>query len=100
MPFTSNRPLALAALLCLPLSACNSYSHLAHSDKISPAAGDAVHAATVMQTVDPWPDYVLDTEVPMDGELAVKRAEAYKRGETKPLQGERSQGSSSSTPSQ
>jgi hypothetical protein len=78
-----------ALALALVLGACNQHSHLGHSDKISPAAGDAVHAATVMQTVDPWPDNVLDTDLTMDGELAVKRANDYKAGNTKPLEGQR-----------
>ena len=75
--------------LALALGGCNQFSHLGHSDRISPAAGDAVHAATVMQTVDPWPDNVMDTDIPMDGELAVKRANDYKAGATKPLDGQR-----------
>ena len=85
-----------AALLCLVIAGC-SHSNLTHSDKVSPTAGDAVHAAALMQTVDPWPDYVLDTDIDMDGELAVKRVNDYKKGETKPLDGERSTGGSSNT---
>ncbi len=84
------------AALCLLFAGCTQ-SNLEHSDKISAASGDAVRAATVMQTVDPWPEYVLDTDVSMDGELAVKRANDYKKGETKPLQGERSSGGSSTS---
>jgi hypothetical protein len=83
-------------LICL-LSAGCSQSNLTHSDKISPASGDAVRAAALLQTVDPWPDYVLDTDVSMDGELAVKRVNDYKKGETKPLEGERSTGGSSNS---
>lgn len=85
-----------ATVLCLLFAGC-SQSNLSHSDKISAASGDAVRAATVLQTVDPWPDYVLDTDITMDGELAVKRANDYKKGETKPLQGERSSGGSSTS---
>ena len=99
MKLSPNKPSALyrsvgATLLCLLFAGC-SQSNLSHSDKISASSGDAVRAATVLQTVDPWPDYVLDTEVSMDGELAVKRANDYKKGQTKPLQGERSSGGSS-----
>ena len=86
-----------ATLLCLLMTGCG-YSNLTHSDKISPGAGDAVRAAALLQTVDPWPENVLDTEIDMNGELAVKRAEDYKQGKTKPLQGERSTGGSSYTP--
>lgn len=85
-----------ASLFCLLLAGCTQ-SNLSHSDKISPTSGDAVRAATVLQTVDPWPDYVLDTDIAMDGELAVKRANDYKKGKTKPLQGERSTGGSSTS---
>ena len=85
-----------ATALCLLFAGCTQ-SNLEHSDKISAASGDAVRAATVLQTVDPWPEYVLDTDTDMDGELAVKRANDYKTGKTKPLQGERSSGGSSSS---
>ena len=85
-----------ATALCALIAGCGQ-THLSHSDKISAASGDAVRAAAVMQTVDPWPEYVLDTEVDMDGELAVKRAKDYKIGRTKPLQGERSSGGSSTS---
>ena len=81
-------------VICLLFAGC-SHSNLSHSDKISPAAGDAVRAATVLQTVDPWPENVLDTDIDMDGELAVKRANDYKKGQTKPIEGERSTGGSS-----
>ena len=66
------------ALICLLFAGC-SQSNLTHSDKISPTAGDAVRGAALLQTVDPWPDYVLDTDVDMDGELAVKRVNDYKK---------------------
>ena len=82
--------------LCLLFAGC-SQSNIERTDKISDASGDAVRAATVMQTVDPWPEYVLDTDIDMDGELAVKRANDYKIGKTKPLQGERSSGGSSTS---
>lgn len=85
-----------ATALCLAIAGC-SQSNISHSDKISATSGDAVRAATVMQTVDPWPEYVLDTDIDMDGELAVKRANDYKAGNTKPLQGERSSGGSSTS---
>ena len=83
-------------LLSVLFAGC-SQSNLSHSDKISPTSGDAVHAAALLQTVDPWPEYVLDTDVQMDGELAVKRANDYKLGQTKPLSGERSTGGSTAS---
>jgi hypothetical protein len=100
-PFTSKSAMLKAALglaACLVVTGCNSYSHMTRSDKISPAAGDAVYAARTMQTVDPWPEYVLDTEITMDGELAQKRATDYKAGNTKPLEGQRSSGGSTAQP--
>jgi hypothetical protein len=100
-PFTSKSAMLKAALglaACLVVTGCNSYSHMTRSDKISPAAGDAVYAARTMQTVDPWPEYVLDTEITMDGELAHKRATDYKAGNTKPLEGQRSSGGSTAQP--
>lgn len=90
-PFTSNARVAvrmvLAASVCLMLTGCNSYSHMTREDKISPAAGDSLRAAMAMQTVDPWPQYVLDKDLVMDGELAQKRVSDYKAGNTKPLDG-------------
>ncbi len=101
-PSTSNRSNAvrswLAAGLCLLLAGCNSYSHMTREDKVSPAAGDAVRAAMAMQTVDPWPEYVLDKDLVMDGELAQKRLSDYKAGNTKPLDGARSAGGSTAMP--
>lgn len=92
-------PLTGVALAgCVLLAGCNSHSHITRSDKISPAAGDAVHAATVMQSVDPWPEYVLDTDIKMDGELAHKRARDYKAGKTKPLDAARAAGGSTAQP--
>ena len=99
---STNKPamvrMGLPLAVCLLLAGCNSYSHITRSDTISPAAGDAVHAAKLMQTVDPWPEYVLDTDIAMDGELAHKRATDYKAGNTKPLQAERSAGGSTAQP--
>ena len=86
----------MLAIAGLTLSGCGQ-THLNHSDKISPAAGDAVHSAMLLQTVDPWPDNVLDTDIETDGELAVKRATDYRKGETKPIGGERSTGGQSSS---
>lgn len=89
---------ALAAGLLLGLAGCNSYSHLTRDDTISPSAGDAVKAAMTIQAVDPWPDYVLDTDVAMDGELAAKRVADYKAGKTKALDGQRSTGGNTAQP--
>ena len=75
-----------AAGICLLLAGCNSYSHMTRADSITPSAGDAVKAAMAIQTVDPWPDYVLDTDTTMDGDLALKRVGDYKAGKTKPLE--------------
>ena len=101
-PFTSNVRgvirTGLAAGVCLLLAGCNSYSHMTREDKISPAAGDAVRAAMAMQAVDPWPEYVLDTDLVMDGELAEKRIGDYKAGNTKQLDGARSAGGSTAMP--
>jgi hypothetical protein len=88
--FTSNfacfKHTAASAGLCLLLAGCNSYSHMTRDDTITPSAGDAVKAAMAIQTVDPWPDYVLDTDTTMDGELALKRVGDYKAGKTKALE--------------
>ena len=89
-PFTSKAAglagKAAAAGICLLLAGCNSYSYMTRDDKISPAAGDAVKSAMTIQAVDPWPDYVLDTDTTMDGDLALKRVGDYKAGKTKELE--------------
>ena len=88
-PFTSDidrmKRIASMAGCCLLLAGCSSYSHVTRDDKISPAAGDSVKAAMAIQTVDPWPDYVMDTDTTMDGDLALKRVGDYKAGKTKAL---------------
>lgn len=89
---------ALAAGMCLVLAGCNSYSHVTRQDTISPTAGDAVHGAKLMQTVDPWPEYVLDTDIAMDDEVALKRANDCKAGKTKELDGARAAGGNTAQP--
>lgn len=63
-------PLALAAL-CAALAGCTeTYQRL---DGVTPGAGDAIAANTVMQMVDPWQYGVQNTnlEVPADRAAAV-----------------------------
>lgn len=93
---SSKIQLTLLGVAGLALAGCGQ-THTNHSDGISPAAGDAVRGAMLLQTVDPWPDYVLDTDIVTDGELAAKRATDYRKGETKPIEGERSTGGSSAS---
>ncbi len=80
------------------LRAATSTAIMNATDKISPPPVMRYVPQLSMQTVDPWPEYVLDTDLDMDGELAVKRANDYKAGNTKPLEGQRSSGGSIQPP--
>lgn len=44
---------------------------------VSPTAGNAQAANTVIQTAGPWPAYGYDTSVPGDGERMVKAYRSY-----------------------
>ena len=58
---------AMLALTCCGLSGCMNDT-IQRMDGLTPAAGDAIAANTVMQMVDPWQYGVQDTdlEVPAD----------------------------------
>jgi hypothetical protein len=73
---TMLRFLLLLAVLCAGLAGCSeTYQRL---DGVTPMAGDAVAANTVMQMVDPWQYGVQDTdlEVPADRGQAAQAADA------------------------
>lgn len=51
--------------LILSLGACNQYT--TRRDNISPAFGEAPATVSALQTIDPWPVYVENTRIEVDG---------------------------------
>jgi hypothetical protein len=48
---------------------------------VSPTAGNAQAANTVMQTAGPWPSYAYDTNVPGNGERTVRAVKRFESRE-------------------
>jgi hypothetical protein len=62
------------------LAACTSdqtHEYLAHTDRVTKGAGDAVAANKVMHTIDPWPRHSHKTQIDMDGKRAGLAAKRY-----------------------
>lgn len=77
----TNRKLFLVGVAFLPfLAGCTEHTALRY-DGVSPAAGDAIAANTVMQMVDPWPAGVEQTDlnIPADHDQ-YRKAEAVEEG--------------------
>ena len=61
------------------LAACTSdqsHEYLAHTDRVTKGAGDAVASNRAVHTIDPWSRHSHKTQIDMDGKragLAVKR---------------------------
>jgi hypothetical protein len=74
---------AAGLLLCCAgtlLAACTSdqsHEYLAHSDKITRGAGDAVASNRAVQTIDPWSRPSHNTKIDMDGKRAALAARRY-----------------------
>jgi hypothetical protein len=67
--------MTLLPVACLALSSCNQY--LERKESVTMSAGDAVAANEAVQTIDPWPRYSQDTNIPMDGVKAVFAVRKY-----------------------
>lgn len=80
---------------CLALAACD--DNLPRRDSITMNVGDAVASTIAAQTIDPWPRYSRNNNIPMDGAKAQRAIQKYKGldGNGKPIAGADS-GSSSS----
>lgn len=80
---TELRAFAAALLISavVGLAACTSdqtHEYLAHSDRVTSGAGDAVAANKAIHTIDPWPPYSQKTQIETDGKragVAMKRYE-------------------------
>jgi hypothetical protein len=84
-PFSTPPRLKAAAaglLLCAGtlLAACTSdqsHEYLAHSDRITRGAGDAVASNRAVHTIDPWSRPSHNTRIDMDGKRAGLAARRY-----------------------
>ncbi|MEJ1159512.1 hypothetical protein [Prosthecomicrobium sp. N25] len=74
------KTLAAIAAVGLLLAGCSSDNYLDNRDTVTLQFGDAVAANKVAQTIDPWPPYVNDTRLPVNGQRAVASVERYKKG--------------------
>lgn len=88
------RSVLISGLAALPLAGCYGlYGHdemeryAQRADVITMSAGDAkeVNARTHMLT--PWPSYVGDRRIPMDGPRAVRAVECYRQGSSRAATG-------------
>jgi hypothetical protein len=73
---------AAGLLLCAGtlLAACTSdqsHEYLAHSDKITRGAGDAVASNRAVHTIDPWSRPSHNAKIDMDGKRAALAARRY-----------------------
>src|SRR5262245_60080217 len=95
MPFTSiltARATMTAMLLAagVALGACTSdqrHEYLAHTDRVTSGAGDAVAANKVAHTIDPWPPHSAKTQIDMDGKRAGVATKRYETNTTLPPKG-------------
>ena len=71
---------AVMGLSAIALGGCNSDDYTMRSLLISPGAGNAQAANTVMQTVTPWPRYSGDTNIPGNGAQAARAIKEYENG--------------------
>ncbi len=60
--------------------------YLNHHDTVALRAGDAQNWNKVAQTTDPWPPYVKNTDINVDGQRAALGVRRYSTGTT-PLRG-------------
>lgn len=69
----------VGCLFATTLSGCVDY--LKHSDTVTISAGDAQAWNKTIHTVDPWPPYVMDTQIPGDGRRTARVIRRYTNGE-------------------
>lgn len=79
-PFADPSRLAAVAALLAALGGCANDPGLENTDAITPQLGDAVAANKVAQTIDPWPRYVSNADIPANGRRARTAAERYYNG--------------------
>jgi hypothetical protein len=65
----------VCAVLAAGLGGCVDY--LKRSDTVSLSAGETQAWNKVVQTADPWPPYVMDTQIPGDGQRTAGVIQRY-----------------------
>ena len=79
------------AIMAVGLSGCRDYpewdEYRARTDSITLEHGNAVAHNIAVQTVDPWPPNVRDTDIDIDGERSVIAAKRYKQNKVIPPRG-------------
>ena len=78
-----NKTLVAAAMISslVVLSACKDNQYLARRDTITLGAGDAMAANRAVHTIDPWPQYSKNKNLPADGKrmmVGIKRYQENK----------------------
>jgi hypothetical protein len=84
---------ALAALLATTAAGagvCDPdrwFAYRAHTDRITPGAGNASAANIAVQTVDPWPSHSARKRIDLDGKRAHKAIKRYETNTSIPPNG-------------
>ncbi len=74
------------AAAAVALAGCQTYGndegvrYLQRKDTVTLSAGDASQANAVAQTIHPWPRYVGNRNIPMEGTRGVRAMECYRQG--------------------
>jgi len=63
------------------------FAHRAHTDRITPGAGNASAANMAVQSVDPWPAHSARKRIDMDGKRALKAIRRYETNTSIPPNG-------------
>lgn len=73
----------VAVLATVPLTACRETNpYLARRNTIRLGAGDAMAHNRAVHTIDPWPVYSKDTDLPADGKRMMVGIERYQKNES------------------
>ncbi len=72
------------------LTGCADY--LNHHDTVTLRAGDSQRWNSVVQTTDPWPPYVKNTDINVDGQRAAVGIRRYSSGAGSSASGQESPG--------
>jgi hypothetical protein len=78
--------LAVATTLGSILGGCSDI-YFDRRDTVSFAAGDALHTAQAVQTIDPWPAASADRAIRVDGDVVAAGVERYRTGKVIPPKG-------------
>ncbi len=82
----SVRAAALGVIAASALGGCSDI-YFDRRETVASGAGDAVASNIAVQTIDPWPPYVGDTRIAMNGDRAVIAAQRYRFNRVIPPRG-------------